>query len=188
MGIPVIFVRTAGCPVKCSFCDTDWTKVNYDFQEPSDLIQELGRSRYAKYRRIVITGGEPMIQPDIYRFVEELKFEGYSIDLETSGYSDIQRGYFSHVVCSPKPNLKYKVPSGPIDELKYVVNEEFVKNINKYVPAAIRDQFNERIWLQPMDEGSLESIKANWKRCYELSMIDPRFRVGLQMHKFLGVQ
>lgn len=186
MGCPVVFVRTSGCPVQCDFCDSKDSWHNSKTKTINEVWQEVWRcSRQGKIRTVVITGGEPLIQHNLGVLCDQLHFEGFQVHLETSGYTDIPRQYFDWVVCSPKPNLQYAIPANA-DEIKLVIGTH-VDDIYKLVHASWLDKFAGRIWLQPCDEPDA-AISDNMKRCYDMAMKDPRFRVGIQLHKLLRVQ
>src|ERR1700722_20731754 len=83
-GVPSVFLRTSGCNLRCTWCETPYTSWN---PEGEDLL--LGailadvRKRWATH--VVVTGGEPMIQPDIVRLTERLRDFGLHITIETAG-------------------------------------------------------------------------------------------------------
>ena len=81
-GLPTIFVRTSGCPLRCSFCDT-----SYAFYEGSKMLIEdiLKKIKPLRTSYVCITGGEPLIQKDIYRLMSILCEKKYNVSLETSG-------------------------------------------------------------------------------------------------------
>lgn len=190
MGVPAIFIRTAGCPVGCDFCDSknSWDvthSTRMSFEEIATTLYRL--SNQGRITKVVVTGGEPTIYESLYGFVRWLRQEGYYVMLETSGVSSIPSGYYQWVVCSPKPSTGYHVPKDHIDELKLVVGSH-VEDIYKTISAALLDKYAGRIWLQPCDEGSPASQAENLRRCYRLAMKDPRFRVGIQLHKILEVR
>ncbi len=80
IGAPTLFVRLAGCPLRCSWCDTPYA-LNADSGVRIDVAQ-IAREAQG-HRRIVITGGEPLVQ-DIRPLVEALG-SGHHITVETSG-------------------------------------------------------------------------------------------------------
>ncbi len=84
VGVPSVFVRTSGCNLRCVWCDTPYTSWN---PEGSDLgVEEIaGRVRQTGARHTVITGGEPMIAPQIVELTRLLKAEGQHITIETAG-------------------------------------------------------------------------------------------------------
>jgi 7-carboxy-7-deazaguanine synthase len=84
MGVPSVFVRTSGCNLRCVWCDTPYTSWS---PEGSDLtvdeILECVRKYPAKHA--VVTGGEPMIAPDIIRLTERIRHLGLHVTIETAG-------------------------------------------------------------------------------------------------------
>ena len=185
LGVPAVFVRTQGCSAHCPFCDSasTWSESTVDMSI-KDILLDVNRARRGDCSLIVVTGGEPTEQEDLYRFAEEALYNGYRCHLETNGSDDIIRGYFDWVVCSPKEAYKFNVPQG-IDELKYVIGAG--DDINKIIPAGIRDKFRGRIWLQPKANGN-NIVQENVQYCLEQVMRDPRLRLGLQYHKMIGVR
>ena len=83
-GVPSVFVRTSGCNLRCTWCDTPYTSWNPEGEElPLGGILAEVRKRFASH--VVVTGGEPMIQPDIVRLTQRLKDFGLHITVETAG-------------------------------------------------------------------------------------------------------
>jgi len=87
-GVPSVFVRLAGCPLRCKWCDTKyaWDKKggnDYSIEEIFQMVQQ-GKSKF-----IVITGGEPMTNSDLPELVQELKASGRHITIETAGIAFI---------------------------------------------------------------------------------------------------
>lgn len=87
-GVPSVFVRLAGCPLRCRWCDTKyaWDKaagVNYDIAKIVQTVQQW------PCRFIVITGGEPMINSDLSQLVQQLKASEKHITIETTGIAYI---------------------------------------------------------------------------------------------------
>jgi len=82
-GVPSVFVRASGCNLRCSWCDTPYASWN---PEGDDLSVNEIVDRVAEYpaRHVVITGGEPMVMPDIVPLTAALKSRGYHITIETA--------------------------------------------------------------------------------------------------------
>lgn len=83
-GVPSIFVRASGCNLRCTWCDTPYASWNPQGDEAS--IQQI-INRVAEYpsRHVVLTGGEPMIMPDIVELCAALKDRHYHLTMETAG-------------------------------------------------------------------------------------------------------
>lgn len=86
VGIPTVFVRLSGCPLRCSYCDTAYAFKGGDPVAVDDLL-----CRVARYgcRYVTVTGGEPLAQKACIKLLRELVGEGYEVSLETSGAIDI---------------------------------------------------------------------------------------------------
>src|ERR1700722_14300570 len=84
-GWPTVFVRTMGCNIRCTYCDTKYSY--YEGQRKSFAeIQKTIKSH--NVRHICVTGGEPMAQPRVIPFMKSLCDQGYIVSLETNGYFD----------------------------------------------------------------------------------------------------
>ena len=82
-GVPSFFVRASGCNLRCSWCDTDYASWNPEGREmPVSEILDAWREHRCKY--VVLTGGEPMIMPDIELLCDALDAAGHHITLETA--------------------------------------------------------------------------------------------------------
>lgn len=182
MGRMVTFVRLAGCNLKCPWCDTkeSWTGSNARMMTPFEIDHAAG------YSTMVITGGEPTIHnANLNMALHQWKEAGLQVHIETNGTNPVSP-LVDWVVCSPKRENNYAIHEAlRPDELKYVVDEDFDENFA--IPEDVRERFNGKIWLQP--EGSdARTMKRMWKKCYDLVQNDPRLRVGVQLHKIMGVQ
>ena len=110
MGQSSVFVRFLGCPLHCRFCDTVYARFNAeDSSIGADLTPEevVGRVLLLDLPHVVLTGGEPMLSPEIVELTKLLKGFDYQITVETSGI------FFHPVVCdlmSISPKLRNTVP------------------------------------------------------------------------------
>lgn len=83
-GVPSFFVRTTGCNLRCSFCDSPHTSWNPEGEEHSlDKIMEIAAKHPS--RHVVITGGEPYLQNELPELCDRFKDAGYHITIETAG-------------------------------------------------------------------------------------------------------
>ena len=88
VGIPTVFVRLTGCPLRCNYCDTA-----YAFKGNNPLSIEQILSEIAKYKThyVCVTGGEPMAQSNCLHLLDTLIEKGYKVSMETSGSIDISK-------------------------------------------------------------------------------------------------
>src|SRR6516162_3212632 len=83
MGVPSAFVRTTGCPLRCTWCDTAYTSWAPEGVSlaPADIVRRLADF---PTRHVVVTGGEPLIAAGIEELCANLKQAGYHITVETA--------------------------------------------------------------------------------------------------------
>lgn len=81
-GLPTVFVRLTGCPLRCQYCDTEYAFHGGEVKTIDDILQQVD-SYNARY--ITVTGGEPLAQPNCKPLLQALCEKGYQVSLETSG-------------------------------------------------------------------------------------------------------
>ncbi len=84
MGAPTVFVRTVGCNLRCSWCDT-----GYSFEGGEEMSVDDIAARVGDCRRACLTGGEPMLQPESPELIRKLVRKGIQVVLETNGSVDL---------------------------------------------------------------------------------------------------
>ena len=141
-GQPVSFIRLAGCNLRCSYCDTLYSlfgeeePCRYTEMTADEIIEKIN----PRYRRVTLTGGEPLIAPGIDFLIERLASEGYEINIETNGAVDIKElSKNTKVRDSLFFTIDYKLPSSgmcgkmkdknfflltPRDAVKFVVGSD----------------------------------------------------------------
>jgi 7-carboxy-7-deazaguanine synthase len=106
VGVPSVFVRTSGCNLRCTWCDTPYTSWQPEGEDWS-IEQTLGRVAEFGASHVVVTGGEPMIAPEIEELTKALRRAQQHITIETAGT------VYRPVECdlmSISPKLKNSVP------------------------------------------------------------------------------
>jgi 7-carboxy-7-deazaguanine synthase len=83
-GMPSVFVRTSGCNLRCSFCDSPYTSWEPEEGEHLTPAEVLDRLAAFPTRHVVVTGGEPLIAPGIEELCDGLRQSGYHITVETA--------------------------------------------------------------------------------------------------------
>ena len=86
VGLPTVFIRLTGCPLRCRYCDTEYAFRGGEFMQLPDL---LGRVARYGVRHVTVTGGEPLAQPACLQLLEQLSDAGFHVSLETSGALDV---------------------------------------------------------------------------------------------------
>ena len=87
-GLPTVFVRLTGCPLRCGYCDTAYAFHGGASRTIRDILAEVGKHRT---RYVCVTGGEPLAQKSCNALLAALADRGYSVSLETSGALDVSR-------------------------------------------------------------------------------------------------
>ena len=125
VGVPTVFIRLTGCPLRCGYCDTSYAFQGGEWVTLDDILGEV--TRY-NTRHVTVTGGEPLAQKPCLNLLTHLCDAGYQVSLETSGALDVS-GVDSRVVkvmdiktpgsCEADKNLE--------SNLQYLTSEDQVK-------------------------------------------------------------
>ncbi len=94
-GLPCVFVRLTGCHLRCAYCDTEYAFFEGKKREISDILRDVESISGSKCDLIEITGGEPLLQPNVHDLMRTLCDQGKTVLLETDGACDIS-------VCDPR--------------------------------------------------------------------------------------
>lgn len=123
VGLPTVFIRLTGCPLRCSYCDTAYAFSGGNKKTLSEIMQQVAGYN-PKY--ITVTGGEPLAQTACHALLKQLADNNYSVSLETSGAIDISR-------VDPRINIvmDLKTPSS---------DEEDKNNYDNIAKLAKKDQ------------------------------------------------
>jgi organic radical activating enzyme len=170
---PVVFVRFAGCNLKCPWCDTD---VSTRFE--STLEELLSEIRFFNLKSVIFTGGEPSLVKGIPELVEALKEDGFWIGVETNGTVD--PGWFAFVdylAVSPKRGANLAVDRA--DEVRVVAEDEktyeFCEKLREKISAT-------DYYVSPCDhDGQIDFATAK----SVLSKLQG-WSLSVQLHKILG--
>jgi len=192
-GRPAVFCRFSGCNLWtgresdrataiCRFCDTDFVGVNGPgggkFESPEQLaLAALGlwaHGRFTAKPLIVCTGGEPLLQLDD-PLIEAFQSVGFEVAIESNGTIEAP-ARIDWICISPKGTAPLRQARG--NELKLVFPQEGVD------PQRFELLQFDAFLLQPMDGPELEK---NVRLAVEYCLANPRWRLSLQTHKFLGI-
>jgi 7-carboxy-7-deazaguanine synthase len=148
IGAPTTFIRTSGCPLRCTYCDTPQAFDKGEQMSLEVIIEKVGQ---LECRHVCLTGGEPLAQKDATKLVEMILDEGYHLVLETSGAMPLDE---LPCVENLTISMDIKCPSsgesekmmfenieilGPTDQLKFVIQDDYdykyaKEIIKKYSP------------------------------------------------------
>jgi 7-carboxy-7-deazaguanine synthase len=188
-GRRAVFLRFAGCNLwsgreadragaQCTFCDTDFvgTDGEQGGRYTAEALVARVRDTWAQGERplVVITGGEPMLQLDS-ALIEALHAAGFEIAVETNGTLPAPAG-LDWICVSPKAGTQVVQRSG--DELKLVWPQAGID------PEALLGWDFRHFLIQPLDGPQREASTA---AAIDYVMRHPRWRLGLQTHKLLGL-
>ncbi|MDR9437268.1 MAG: 7-carboxy-7-deazaguanine synthase QueE [Thiohalophilus sp.] len=187
VGLPTVFIRLTGCPLRCGYCDTSYAFSGGQWYSVAAILAEV--SRY-QTRHVTVTGGEPLAQKNCPALLTQLCDHGYSVSLETSGALD---------VCQLDPRvikvMDLKTPSSgeqdknlytnidclnPQDQVKFVIGDRTdydwaVEQLQHYKLAGRCE-----VLFSPVFETLRPAELADWILQDQLPV---RFQV--QLHKLL---
>lgn len=129
MGRPCAFVRLTGCPMRCVWCDSEYTFTGGEHISLEDVMTQV---RAYGCKLVEVTGGEPLAQREAFELIERLCDEGYEVLIETGGYVSTEKvderaAIILDVKCPLSgeearnhwPNLERLRPA--LDEVKFVI-------------------------------------------------------------------
>ena len=187
VGLPTVFIRLTGCPLRCGYCDTSYAFQGGEWKNLDDILTEV--QQYTP-RYITVTGGEPLAQKQCRNLLTQLCDEGYEVSLETSGAMDIsdvdQR--VSKVMDLKTPdsgeesknryqNIKYLTNN---DQVKFVIcsREDYEWSVKKLAQHQLADRCE--VLFSPVHRKLEPQQLAEWILEDRLSV-----RFQIQLHKYL---
>lgn len=87
LGLPTVFVRLTGCPLRCVYCDTEYAFHGGERRQIEDILATVASY---KPRYVCVTGGEPLAQPECHTLLTALCDAGYEVSIETSGALSVE--------------------------------------------------------------------------------------------------
>lgn len=193
-GQPAVFIRTAGCNLRCFWCDTDFESSEWR-PDLSEIAEKIEANRPAHCDLVVVTGGEPMRQ-NIVPLIEMLLAEGIRVQIETNGtlWLDLPEDERLSIVCSPKTPTLSSALVGRIDAFKYVVShagldpEDGLPNGSTQLadrPGRLfRPPDGATVYVSPRDERGETEVNI---RAAAQSALKHGYRLSLQTHKIIGL-
>ena len=180
-GRAAVFIRFAGCNLRCSFCDTEFE--SYREMTEEDILTVI---RDYSSHFVVLTGGEPTLQVD-ETFVDFLHQHGYEVAMESNGTRPAPRN-LDWLTVSPKVSRdgRYEVRGERLpDEIKIVFDE----NTNpEAILSPLTTKHSPLLYLQPCDMGDPVRNKGITQACVEYIKAHPQWRLSLQTHKLIDIE
>jgi len=187
-GLPTVFVRLTGCPLRCQYCDTAYAFNGGQLQSLDDILEQVAAYRP---RHVCVTGGEPLAQPNCTPLLARLCDAGYEVSLETSGALDI-----ASVDTRVSRVLDLKTPGSaevarnryeniaqltPNDQVKFVIcsREDYDWAVSKLIEYRLEQRAGEVLFSPSHHQVDARQL-ADWIVADNLPV-----RLQLQLHKIL---
>jgi len=177
MGALATFLRLGGCNLRCSWCDTKYAWNEYIEVDLDTLLYVLG-NKLPRTKRLVITGGEPLLQKDAVLAITERYWDRYDVFIETNGTITLdvdEADMFWLITVSPKRGKigveqlrewkKIGDETGNVD-FKFVVGDWTVEEVNAMVKACGIESGD--VWLMPLTKNGKvvdEYARQAWEAC-----------------------
>ncbi|MFZ5863578.1 MAG: radical SAM protein [Nitrospirota bacterium] len=186
-GLPCVFVRVTGCPLRCTWCDTAYAF--YDGDE-MNLDQVMARVAGFGCRLVEITGGEPLHNPEAFALIARLADAGYTVLVETSGAIDIapvdRRAVIIMDLKCPGSGMDDRNLWGnldrlkPGDQVKFVLKDREDYEWTREVLARTRVHERQTVLFSTVFGELDPKVLAEW-------MLEDRVsaRLQLQLHKLI---
>ncbi len=178
-GRAAVFIRFAGCNLRCGFCDTEFDT----YREMTDEEIMAAIEDYPA-RFVVLTGGEPTLQAD-EAFVDLLHQHGFEVAMESNGTRPAPQN-LDWLTVSPKlfrGERKEERGERIPDELKVVVDES---TDPETFLSPLSSLLSPLLYLQPCDTGDAKRNSIIINRCVDYIKEHPQWRLSLQTHKLVG--
>lgn len=185
------FIRLTGCNLRCRYCDT-----TYAFNEGKLLTIEeiLNKVSNIGYRNITLTGGEPLLNKNSYKLIDELIKNNYNVNIETNGAIDITSLLNKNVLITmdyktKSSNMNDKMIKNNIiklrenDVLKIVCNKNDFDDITKLLKDTNIKSF---VYLSPIfNEIEPSELVGFLKKLHNKGINTDKIRVQVQLHKII---
>ena len=187
VGLPTVFVRLTGCPMRCTYCDTAYAFHGGEKRELTDILNEI-KQYNTPY--VTVTGGEPLAQPECHALMAQLCDAGYQVSLETGNAIDISkvdpRVYIVLDIKTPasgeEKNNKYTNLQHlkSTDCLKFVICDEADYQWSKQQCTNLELSQKCEVFFSPSADQLSATDLADWIVRDQLTV-----RMQVQLHKIL---
>lgn len=187
VGIPTVFVRLTGCPLRCGYCDTSYAFQGGNLTSIEEIIEKI---QSYKTRYVTITGGEPLAQKNCLILLTKLCDANYEVSLETSGALDVSQ-VDQRVIkildlktpgsgeCSKNlfANIEYLTPN---DQVKFVICNRHDFEWARAIVDEHQLTSKCHVFFSPSYEEQPAHELADWILNSQLNV-----RMQIQLHKYL---
>ncbi len=134
-GLPCVFIRLAGCNLRCNYCDTTYSYKSEITLSINDIIAKV--KEYDPVKLVEITGGEPLLQPEVFQLISSLHENGNTILLETNG-SILLKNIPEYVI----KIVDVKCPGSGEEDSFLLENLEFINQESDEIKFVLSDNFD----------------------------------------------
>jgi 7-carboxy-7-deazaguanine synthase len=190
-GFPFFFIRLAGCNLRCRYCDTKYAYDNGRECSVEELVKTVKKSWI---KRVLITGGEPLIQENVYYLIEKLLINKFKVFVETNGSVLLDK-----IPLKVVKIVDIKTPSSGMskynnyynldyinkrDEIKFVIGnlDDFLWAVDK-IKRFKMNKLTDNILFSPVYGGMEPQELAELILKYKLNV-----RFQIQLHKILNLK
>ncbi len=187
VGLPTVFIRLTGCPLRCGYCDTTYSFTGGEWQSIDSIVATV---KQFKTHYVCVTGGEPLAQKNCAELLCRLCDEGYQVSLETSGALDIasvdprvirimdlKTPASGEVGKNRLQNIDYLLPH---DEVKFVICNRQDYDWAKGMLDEYKIDSRCQVLFSPVHGDIASAQLAEWILQDQLNV-----RFQIQLHKYL---
>lgn len=187
VGLPTVFIRLTGCPLRCGYCDTTYSFTGGEWRSLESIVTSI---KQYKTRYICVTGGEPLAQKACLNLLTRLCDEGYQVSLETSGAMDVaavdprvikvmdlKTPASGEMEKNRLQNIEYLLPH---DEVKFVICNRDDYDWARQILDEYKIDSRCQVLFSPV-HGDIAAVQlAEWILQDQLNV-----RFQIQLHKYL---
>ena len=182
-GMPAIFIRFGKCNLACPWCDTDYQTFSLmTLQQIADQVTAFSE------KNIIITGGEPTIQPNLENLLSYFKTLGYFLAIETNGLKPVPP-QIDYIATSPKRLYRHKYQQRCItlaDEVRIVNDDENILSFCREIAKKIEAK---HYFLSPYEQQGEMNLLDTIRKLGQLNEnAEIKWQLSIQTHKLVGIE